>query len=51
MLIDLDECQNVSMCGNNSECKNIYGSFVCSCVAGFDLTTTNDCEGWPFELN
>lgn len=34
---DVDECQQ-SPCENNSTCRNLKGSFTCSCLPGFKGT-------------
>ena len=34
ILADWDEC-STDPCGNNTQCFNVQGSFVCRCVDGF----------------
>nr|XP_055041684.1 adhesion G protein-coupled receptor E1-like [Misgurnus anguillicaudatus] len=39
---DVDECQlNPSVCGPNSNCINVDGSYNCSCLKGFNATSPN----------
>ncbi|XP_073711483.1 adhesion G protein-coupled receptor F4, partial [Misgurnus anguillicaudatus] len=39
---DVDECQlNPSICGPNSNCINVDGSYNCSCLKGFNATFPN----------
>ena len=34
--LDINECEARSHdCGNNQECENLIGSFLCSCIEGF----------------
>lgn len=33
--IDVDECSNVSICGENGLCVNTLGGYKCECVNGF----------------
>ena len=32
---DINECEQLSPCGNNSNCTNVNGSYTCVCQAGF----------------
>ena len=44
-LADVDECQT-SNGGCNQTCSNSYGSFECSCGAGYTLASDNlECDG------
>ena len=50
LLIDFDECINGSFhnCSeaDNEICRNIYGSFTCECMKGFEMSgATEICEG------
>ncbi|XP_063065893.1 adhesion G protein-coupled receptor E1-like [Engraulis encrasicolus] len=44
--VDVDECkENAGICGPNSTCTNLNGSYTCSCVEGFKMSTvTGYCE-------
>ena len=33
---DIDECQIMNFCGEGGKCENTYGSFVCSCLFGYE---------------
>ena len=36
--IDTDECEaDENPCGDNAECKNVKGSFNCTCLEGFEM--------------
>ena len=36
IVLDVDECSaSVSVCDANADCKNTFGSYRCSCKAGF----------------
>ncbi len=40
--IDEDECDSTpSICGNNANCSNTYGSYYCQCHEGFKPPLTN----------
>lgn len=39
--LDIDECE---MYACDQDCKNTYGSYVCSCSAGFTLVSGYKCE-------
>ena len=50
MVIDIDECEDPTQCGNpetnHTTCLNIPGSFACPCQRGYALeVTTGQCEG------
>ena len=34
--VDIDECLNTTTCDANAECNNTYGSFLCTCNAGYE---------------
>ena len=34
--VDIDECINATTCDANAECNNTYGSFLCTCNAGYE---------------
>uniref|UniRef100_A0A3Q3CMB3 Adhesion G protein-coupled receptor E8 n=1 Tax=Haplochromis burtoni TaxID=8153 RepID=A0A3Q3CMB3_HAPBU len=37
-LSDIDECQRTTgICGPNSNCKNTIGSYICTCLNGFNF--------------
>ncbi|HRE88356.1 MAG TPA: HYR domain-containing protein, partial [Myxococcota bacterium] len=36
MVVDIDECEAVGVCGANATCDNTVGGFTCRCVAGFE---------------
>lgn len=42
-ILDIDECAGPQTCANGGLCKNIEGSFECSCAAGW--TGSNCTEG------
>ena len=43
-VLDIDECQSNSRCAH--ECKNIIGSYTCSCRSGFQLGSDGfSCHG------
>jgi len=37
LLLDIDECAELSDVCHGGECKNTFGSFVCVCPAGHHL--------------
>lgn len=51
--IDIDECQEEMVCGQNAACVNTPGSYRCVCNAGFGLKSgksnlsgnQEQCEG------
>uniref|UniRef100_A0A3Q3W421 Adhesion G protein-coupled receptor E8 n=1 Tax=Mola mola TaxID=94237 RepID=A0A3Q3W421_MOLML len=53
MLSDIDECvEEPTVCGPNSNCTNLIGSYNCTCVSGYRLNNpdviasiTNPCTG------
>lgn len=53
MLSDIDECvEEPAVCGPNSNCTNLIGSYNCTCVSGYRLNNpdviasiTNPCTG------
>uniref|UniRef100_A0ACB8FEP4 Uncharacterized protein n=1 Tax=Sphaerodactylus townsendi TaxID=933632 RepID=A0ACB8FEP4_9SAUR len=51
LLADVDECQNVSLCGTHANCHNLPGSFQCICDQGYESARdgqhcldVNECE-------
>jgi len=50
---DIDECSaDVSVCDVNAVCQNTFGSYICSCKAGFtgdgkNCTDIDECESNP----
>ena len=50
VIIDIDECsEDLHSC--SGICKNIDGSYTCSCALGFILTTDGrTCEGIGYHL-
>lgn len=56
--IDIDECQDENICGQNAACINTLGSYYCSCNNGFGLKSgkstfsgnKEQCEGEGFNL-
>ncbi len=47
LLADIDECTaGTDECGDNSDCINTLGSYMCRCNTGFKLGSSNfECEG------
>ena len=49
---DIDECQQASVCGDNSACTNTIGSYTCTCNVwynspdGANCTDINECVVW-----
>ena len=41
--LDIDECKETA-CDPNAKCKNVPGTFSCSCLSGFTENGTN-CVG------
>ena len=44
--LDINECANSTLhnCHENATCTNIYGSFFCTCLSGFEGNGTK-CTG------
>ena len=36
ILLDIDECDNSSTCGENQVCYNTVGSYICECDYGYE---------------
>nr|XP_057935549.1 latent-transforming growth factor beta-binding protein 4 isoform X3 [Doryrhamphus excisus] len=36
---DMDECVNMTVCGNHAMCQNVVGTYMCICDQGFTSTT------------
>ena len=48
MYTDIDECmEDIDNCTQLQECVNTAGSFTCSCIAGYQFSSTSSllCEG------
>ena len=48
MYTDIDECmEDIDNCTQLQECVNTAGSFTCSCIAGYQFSSTSPllCEG------
>ena len=43
-LADIDECLLNDTCGENADCTNTDGSFICTCYEGF-TGDGQDCTG------
>ncbi|WAR04750.1 MLP-like protein [Mya arenaria] len=43
---DINECDNSSVCPDNSQCRNTNGSFECNCNSGYVATADGTCQGW-----
>ena len=49
MISDIDECREDSSRCANGACRNIPGSYICTCNAGYKRTTDGkSCEGVYF---
>ena len=46
-LKDLNECEQVKPCNENSICINMLGTFKCECLKGFEklFDSSNECYG------
>ena len=42
--VDLNECEEINDCHENSSCINTLGSFQCICLDGFVGDGRNDCS-------
>ena len=51
MFKDVNEC-NAGLCGTNSDCTNLLGSYSCQCNAGFvsPANSQTDCIGKTIEI-
>ena len=50
MCSDLNECLVQDTCHQNAHCRNLEGSYVCTCSAGYEgdgktCRDINECEG------
>ena len=43
--VDVDECEDPGICGDNSYCVNSVGSYSCPCSSGYKKTSVNTCQG------
>ena len=54
ILDDIDECLQESICPAGTRCINTFGSYTCTCDAGYFLMNTdgggNTCNGKKFLL-
>ena len=41
---DIDECSMENTCDSKADCENTFGSYMCSCQAGYS-GDGNSCEG------
>lgn len=41
IFLDINECEDITLCQNNGTCSNTDGSYVCSCVEGWQ---GHNCE-------
>lgn len=56
--IDIDECQDEKVCGQNATCINTQGSYFCVCNAGFGVKSGKSmfygnqekCEGEDYKI-
>ncbi|XP_054748917.2 uncharacterized protein LOC129254474 [Lytechinus pictus] len=55
---DIDECENSSICGENTDCINTAGSYMCQCSSGYlaggpNLTCQDmdECVSMPCHAN
>lgn len=45
--LDVDECKNKNICGNNAKCANLNGGYQCDCKSGYekiDQTSKSKCR-------
>ena len=42
---DINECGDLSTCGETEQCTNTVGSYVCSCTVGYTETVNGVCTG------
>lgn len=47
--VDIDECENTTICQANSVCQNTNGSYSCNCDNGYSLAA-GKCVGMFFLL-
>lgn len=43
--VDIDECADKSVCGENATCSNQPGSYQCECLEGFEDNGEGNCLG------
>lgn len=43
--VDVNECDNVIRCDENTECSNLIGSYICDCVRGFERKSGSCVKG------
>ena len=45
LFLDVNECQNTSICHQNATCDNIPGSYTCTCNPGLSGDGKHSCIG------
>ena len=40
--MDIDECQEPNICGDNSICNNLNGSYDCKCINGYEMNQEDE---------
>ncbi|CAL1540481.1 unnamed protein product, partial [Lymnaea stagnalis] len=43
--VDVDECDQPEACHETQLCENMYGSYICSCPAGWQTNNDDKCVG------
>ena len=44
LFIDVNECSS-DVCGENADCENTVGSYICTCKAGYARRNMTGCLG------